>query len=143
MALARDLVPFMRAVLGAVVGFALVTAAGLALVSGLARPSPWQLLAMRGNGGERSIATVLSIDRADHNTCRYRFVARERVVTRSQSCSASAPGARLPVYFLRSDPSVSTTDDPQTQAVELLILPAVVGLFAAALVGGLIWLFSN
>jgi hypothetical protein len=38
---------------------------------------------------------------------------------------------------------VSTTDDPQTQAVELLILPAVVGLFAAALVGGLIWLFSN
>ena len=135
----RNITPrFVMAALGSSVTFAVAAAAGLGIVIGSSSPTPGQLLAMAGHKGATTIATVKSVDVTNHNTCNYTYTVAGKTYSVANSCSATQGDQTIRVWYLRSNPSLETDQNPRSAAISLLTLPVVVALFLAAIVALLI-----
>jgi hypothetical protein len=135
--------PEMRITKGAMVAFYVVLAGGLGLVLGhINIPRYWRML----NNGEATRGTVLRTDCHNHGFVSYRFTASARDYTGSGSagfgipdCHELKPGDQIIVYYLPSNPDISSPGEIRDRWHNELISISLAVIFIPAVAVVSIW----
>jgi hypothetical protein len=106
----------------AIATFVLVFCALGAFMNLISKPSWIELHRMAHNGG-RAIATVTSVDRANHNSCTFHYTVNAQGYSSTDSCAVPAsPGGQIEVTYALEDPSLVTTGNPGDELQSDLIV---------------------
>lgn len=105
--------------------------------------SGWGDLSLLAHDGQRTTATVSELEPNNHNGCKYRFSIGGHSYTGSQERCADSlrVGDSVPVTYLPSNPSVSTTGTAGSRLRRALLItflaPTALAVFAGFLGAGM------